>query len=47
MAVALKVHSCGNVAYVITNGIIAASTQRCHEAQTLTAFLWFGTALCP
>src|SRR5271170_92690 len=43
MAVATKVHSCGNVAYVITNGIMAGSTQRCHEAQTLTAFLWFGT----
>jgi hypothetical protein len=42
MAVALKVHSCGNVAYVITNSITAGSTQRCHEAQTLTAFLWFG-----
>jgi non-classical export protein 2 len=42
MAVALKVHSCGNVAYVMTNGITAGSTQRCHEGQTLTAFLWFG-----
>ena len=42
LAVALRVHSCGNVAYIMTNGIIAGSTQRCHEAQTLTAFLWFG-----
>ena len=44
MAVALRVHSCGNEAYVKSNGIIAGSTQRCHEAQTLTAFLWFGIA---
>jgi hypothetical protein len=49
MAVALRVHSCGNVAYVKTNAIIAGSTQRCHEAQTLTAFLWFGIfpLFCP
>jgi Membrane-associating domain len=42
MAVALRVHSCGNTAYVLTNKITAGSTQRCHEGQTLTAFLWFG-----
>lgn len=42
MAVGLRVHSCGNIAFVITNGITDGSTQRCHEAQTLTAFLWFG-----
>jgi len=42
LAVAIRVHSCGNVAYVLTNGLIAGSTQRCHEAQALTAFLWFG-----
>ena len=42
MSVAMRVHSCGNVAYVATNGITAGSTQRCHEGQTLTAFLWFG-----
>ena len=42
MAVALGVHSCGNDAYVLSNGITAGSTQRCHEAQTATAFLWFG-----
>jgi hypothetical protein len=42
MAVALRVHSCGNVAYVMTNGIIAGSVNRCHLAQTVTAFLWFG-----
>ena len=46
MAVALRVHSCGNPAYVATNGIIAGSVQRCHEAQALTAFLWFGV-FCP
>ena len=44
MAAAMRVHSCGNVAYVITNSITAGSTQRCHEGQTLTAFLWFGTS---
>ena len=47
MAVAMRVHSCGNVAYVITNGITAGSTQRCHEGQTLTAFLWFGIIPSP
>lgn len=43
MAVALRVHSCGNIAYIMMNKIISGSTQRCHEAQALTAFLWFGT----
>lgn len=47
MAVALGVHSCGNIPYIIANGIIAGSAQRCHEAQTLTAFLWFGKSLSP
>lgn len=42
MAVALRVHSCGNDAFVLSNGITAGSTQRCHEAQAATAFLWFG-----
>jgi hypothetical protein len=42
MAVALRVHSCGNIDYVQSNGITAGSTQRCHEAQAATAFLWFG-----
>jgi hypothetical protein len=42
MAVALQVHSCGNTEYLRDNGITAGSTQRCHEAQTATAFLWFG-----
>ena len=42
MAAGMGVHSCGNVAYVLENGIVAGSTQRCHEGQTLTAFLWFG-----
>jgi|SRR5579859_174308 len=42
MAVALRVHSCGNIDYIRSNGITAGSTQRCHEAQTATAFLWFG-----
>jgi hypothetical protein len=47
MAVAMRVHSCGNIAYVVTNGITAGSTQRCHEGQTLTAFLWFGIIPSP
>lgn len=42
MIVAMGLHSCGNVAYVMMNSITAGSTQRCHEGQTLTAFLWFG-----
>ena len=47
MAVALGVHSCGNISYIIANGIIAGSMQRCHEAQALTAFLWFGKSHSP
>ena len=43
MAVAMGVHSCGNFVYVATNNITAGSSQRCHEGQTLTAFLWFGS----
>ena len=42
LAVALSVHSCGNIAYIETNWITAGSSQRCHEAQACTAFLWFG-----
>jgi hypothetical protein len=41
LAVAMRVHSCGDTAYIVTNAITAGSTQRCHEGQTLTAFLWF------
>jgi len=47
MAVALHVHSCGNIAYIMTNQIIDGSSQRCHEAQATTAFLWFGMFLLP
>jgi Membrane-associating domain len=43
MAVALRVHSCGNLDYINSNGIIAGSINRCHISQTLTAFLWFGS----
>jgi Membrane-associating domain len=46
LATALRVHSCGNIAYVVTNKITAGSTRRCHEAQATTAFLWFGMFLC-
>ncbi|KAF3315754.1 hypothetical protein TWF173_003321 [Orbilia oligospora] len=44
LAAGLGVHSCGNMAYVITNSITNGGrdpTARCHEAQALTAFLWF------
>ena len=45
MAADLGVHSCGNLPYIIANGTIAQSAQRCHEAQALTTFLWFGESL--
>ncbi|KAK6530278.1 hypothetical protein TWF694_003640 [Orbilia ellipsospora] len=44
LAARLGVHSCGNMPYVITNPITNGSadpTGRCHEAQALTAFMWF------
>ncbi|KAK6530793.1 hypothetical protein TWF281_007630 [Arthrobotrys megalospora] len=44
LAAGLGVHSCGNMAYVKTNSITNGGTDptgRCHEAQALTAFLWF------
>ncbi|KAK6337491.1 hypothetical protein TWF730_002890 [Orbilia blumenaviensis] len=44
LAAGLGVHSCGNMAYVKSNSITNGSlnpTARCHEAQALTAFLWF------
>ena len=45
MAAQLRVHSCGNRAYTTTNRITNGSyntNKRCHEAQAVTAFLWFG-----
>ncbi|KAL2046698.1 hypothetical protein ABVK25_011612 [Lepraria finkii] len=47
LAADLGVHSCGNKGYIATNGTINGSTnqsKRCHEAQAVTAFLWFGFA---
>jgi len=44
LAAGLGVHSCGNIDYVKSNSITNGSTDqtaRCHEAQALTAFLWF------
>jgi len=44
LAEKLHVHSCGNIHYTTTNSITngAHDTKgRCHEAQALTAFLWF------
>lgn len=47
LAATLGVRSCGNLGYLnsnsITNGA-ANKSMRCHEAQTVTAFLWFGFA---
>ncbi|KAI9806734.1 MAG: hypothetical protein M1825_006191 [Sarcosagium campestre] len=45
LAARLGVHSCGNEDYVKNNSITNGSenmTKRCHEAQAVTAFLWFG-----
>ncbi|MDI1485547.1 MAG: hypothetical protein OHK93_000685 [Ramalina farinacea] len=47
LAADLKVHSCGNQDYIHSNGITNGSddpSKRCHEAQAVTAFLWFGFA---
>jgi len=47
LAADLGVHSCGNKGYISTNGTIDGSHnqgKRCHEAQAVTAFLWFGFA---
>ncbi|KAF3940363.1 hypothetical protein ABW19_dt0202412 [Dactylella cylindrospora] len=44
LAAGLGVHSCGNTDYVKSNSITNGNpdqTARCHEAQALTAFLWF------
>lgn len=44
LAAGLGVHSCGNMVYVRSNSITNGShdpTARCHQAQALTAFLWF------
>ncbi|MCJ1357766.1 MAG: hypothetical protein MMC33_007762 [Icmadophila ericetorum] len=47
LAAYLGVHSCGNLVYVKHNLITDGSydmTKRCHEAQAICAFLWFGFA---
>lgn len=41
LAVVLRVHSCSNTLYIDTNKVINGSSKRCHEAQALTAFVWF------
>ncbi|KAL8686158.1 MAG: hypothetical protein Q9218_007306 [Villophora microphyllina] len=45
LAAYLGVHSCGRASYVNNNKITNGShnpSKRCHEAQAVTAFLWFG-----
>ncbi|KAI9755217.1 MAG: hypothetical protein M1815_005155 [Lichina confinis] len=47
MAAKLGVHSCGNEDYLKSNSITNGSGnmgKRCHQAQAVTAFLWFGFA---
>ncbi|KAI4132854.1 MAG: hypothetical protein LQ347_002429 [Umbilicaria vellea] len=47
LAAELDVHSCGNSGYVHANHVINGSKnpgKRCHEAQAVCAFLWFGFA---
>ncbi|KAI9813642.1 MAG: hypothetical protein M1827_003713 [Pycnora praestabilis] len=47
LAADLDVHSCGNQGYIKSNGITNGSSnpgKRCHEAQAICAFLWFGFA---
>ncbi|MCJ1340435.1 hypothetical protein MMC09_005731 [Bachmanniomyces sp. S44760] len=47
LAAYLGVHSCGNQDYIksnlVTSGAVDQS-KRCHEAQAVCAFLWFGFA---
>ncbi|KAI9823177.1 MAG: hypothetical protein M1832_002620 [Thelocarpon impressellum] len=45
MAAKLGVHSCGNEGYIKDNSLLNGADnkgKRCHEAQAVTAFLWFG-----
>ncbi|MCJ1234735.1 hypothetical protein MMC14_002698 [Varicellaria rhodocarpa] len=47
LAADLRVHSCGNLGYLKSNGVVNGSNnpgRRCHEAQAVCAFLWFGFA---
>ncbi|MCJ1371209.1 hypothetical protein MMC20_002424 [Loxospora ochrophaea] len=47
LAADLKVHSCSNAGYLASNGVVNGSRdpkKRCHEAQAVCAFLWFGFA---
>jgi hypothetical protein len=44
LAAKLRVHSCGNQGYLASNPITNGGRnrgKRCHEAQAVTAFLWF------
>ncbi|KAJ8097748.1 membrane-associating domain-containing protein [Lipomyces tetrasporus] len=47
LAVALRVHSCSNNAYVSANKVAQGSSDRCRKAQADTAFMYFafGAAL--
>ncbi|MCJ1307720.1 hypothetical protein MMC25_001368 [Agyrium rufum] len=47
LAAELGVHSCSNSGYLKSNGVVNGSnnrSKRCHEAQAVCAFLWFGFA---
>ncbi|KZF18949.1 non-classical export protein Nce102 [Xylona heveae TC161] len=48
LASKLRVHSCGNYGYLVSNSVINSSQfhlkKRCHEAQAVTAFMWFAFA---
>jgi len=47
LAARLGVHSCGNPNYTLHNSVTDGAhntSKRCHEAQAVTAFLWFGFA---
>ncbi|MCJ1279330.1 hypothetical protein MMC21_007154 [Puttea exsequens] len=47
LAAELRVHSCGDRNYVHGNSVLNGSpnpSKRCHEAQAVTAFLWFAFA---
>lgn len=42
IAVAIRVHSCGNNAYIDANKVAQGSESRCRKAQATVAFLYFG-----
>ncbi|KAH3681867.1 hypothetical protein WICPIJ_007173 [Wickerhamomyces pijperi] len=45
LAAGLRVHSCNNEEYLLSNNVAQGSTDRCRKGQASTAFLFFSMAL--